>query len=101
MWRHVGLLRSGDELDDVREMIDFWARYTLDKVFDDRRGWEAQNMLLVGACVARAAAWREESRGCHERGDFPEASAEFEVHDVWRRGEGEPRRVGVDGGALV
>ncbi len=101
MWRHVGLMRTGEELADVREMIDFWARYTLDKVFDDRRGWEAQNMLLVGACVARAAAWREESRGCHERGDFEGVREGFGVHDVWRRGEGEPRRVVVDAGAVV
>lgn len=91
MWRHAGLERTGAELRDVSEMIDFWARYTLDKIFDDRPGWETQNMLLVGACVVRSALWREESRGCHERADFPTKRDEFTAHDLWRRGEGDAR----------
>ena len=90
MWRHVGLRRTGAALRDVGEMIDFWARYTLDKVFDDRRGWETQNMLLAAALVARSAVWREESRGCHERADFPQTRDEFRAHDLWRRGADRP-----------
>jgi len=91
MWRHAGIVRSGGELRDLGEMADFWARYTLDKVFDDRRGWETQNMLLIGSIVARSALWREESRGCHERSDFPEPSGGLAAHDLWRRGEAGPR----------
>jgi L-aspartate oxidase len=90
MWRHVGLRRTGAALRDVGEMIDFWARYTLDKVFDDRRGWEAQNMLLAAALAARSASWREESRGCHGRADFPEPREELRAHDLWRRGAEAP-----------
>jgi L-aspartate oxidase len=86
MWRNVGLERTHAKLDGVIEMIDFWARYTLDKIFDEPMGWETQNLLLVGAVVARAAAWREESRGCHYRSDFPAPHGEFAVHDYWRRG---------------
>ncbi len=92
MWRNVGIERNGERLRDAVEMFDFWARYTLDKVFDDPEGWETQNMLLVGAMVARSAGWREESRGCHTRTDRREASEAFAVHDCWRRGEGEPER---------
>src|SRR5262249_1058326 len=50
--------RSGVRLHDVAEMIDFWARYTLDKIFDTPPGWQTQNMLLVAALVARSALWR-------------------------------------------
>lgn len=85
MWRNVGVERTGAKLHDVVEMFDFWARYTLDKVFDDPSGWETQNMLLIGALTARAALWREESRGCHARTDFPEPNDRFRVHDLWRR----------------
>lgn len=92
MWRHVGIVRTGEALRDVGEMIDFWARYTLDKVFDDRRGWETQNMLLAAACVARSARWREESRGCHHRSDHREPVESFRAHDLWRRGADSPRR---------
>jgi succinate dehydrogenase/fumarate reductase flavoprotein subunit len=82
-------------------MIGFWARYTLDKIFDDPDGWQTQNMLLVAALVARSASWRQESRGCHWRSDFPEPREEFRVHDVWRRGAAEPVARPVDAGAEV
>jgi len=99
MWRNVGIERTGAKLRDAVEMFDFWGRYTLDKIFDDPAGWETQNMLLVGALMARSALWREESRGCHARDDFPEPSGRFLVHDCWRRGEGEPAAQPVIGAA--
>lgn len=90
MWRNAGVDRSGPRLRDVAEMIDFWARYTLDKIFDSPQGWTTQNLLLSAALIARSAAWRQESRGAHARTDFPEPREEFRVHDRWRRGSGEP-----------
>ncbi len=97
MWRNVGVERVGSKLEDVSEMFDFWARYTLDRIFDDPAGWETQNMLLVGALIARSALWRRETRGCHAREDFTEPRGEFAVHDLWRRGEVEPRTEKVRG----
>ncbi len=91
MWKNVGVERTGQKLHGVIEMIDFWARYTLDKIFDEPSGWETQNMLVAAALTARSAAWREESRGCHQRLDFPEHSDRLRVHDCWRRGESSPR----------
>lgn len=90
MWRNVGVERTGPRLADVGEMIDFWARYTLDKIFDDPSGWQAQNMLLASALIARSAAWRTESRGCHTRTDHPDPADKFQVHDLWSRGSAEP-----------
>ncbi len=89
MWKNVGIERSGGKLRDVCDMLDFWARYTLDKIFDDPAGWEVQNMLLVGSLVAHSAHWREESRGCHTRTDFSTAQEPFAVHDCRRRGRAE------------
>ncbi|MEX2219623.1 MAG: L-aspartate oxidase [Phycisphaerales bacterium] len=86
MWRNVGIERTGPKLADAIEMFDFWARYTLDKIFDDPAGWETQNMLLAGGLVARSAAWREESRGAHSRDDFPAPRPQLAAHDLWRRG---------------
>lgn len=90
MWRNAGIERSGPRLAGVREMIDFWARYTLDKIFDSPEGWQTQNMLLAAALTARSAHWREESRGCHWRSDFTAPREEFRLHDRWRRGEASP-----------
>lgn len=95
MWRHVGIERNGERLREVGEMFEFWARYTMDKIFDDRAGWEAQNLLTVGALITRAATWRAESRGTHYRLDHPEPLEAFHVHDAWRRGRHEVERIPV------
>lgn len=92
MWRNCGIERSGGRLDDVTEMIEFWGRYTMDKVFDDLSGWETQNQLLVAWLMARSAAWRQESRGCHWRDDFGAPVETLRVHDVWARGQAMPSR---------
>jgi L-aspartate oxidase len=95
MWRNVGIQRTESKLRDVADMLNFWARYTLDKIFDDPSGWETQNMLLVGALVARSAEWRRESRGCHVRDDSPQPSEDLRVHDAWRRGRATPELIPV------
>lgn len=86
MWRNAGIERSGPRLGDAGEMLDFWARYTLDKIFDGPEGWQTQNMLLAAKLIVRSAEWRKESRGAHWRSDSPEPVEEYRVHDRWRRG---------------
>ena len=95
MWRHVGIERQGERLDEVAEMFDFWSRYTLDKIFDDRAGWEVQNLLTVGSLINRAARHRTESRGCHFRLDHPDPDESQRSHTVWRNGNLEPTHVPV------
>jgi L-aspartate oxidase len=72
MWRNVGIERSGDRLAETEEIIGFWGRYVMDKLFDDRLGWETQNLLTVARLMAAAALAREESRGVHFRTDHPD-----------------------------
>lgn len=76
MWRNVGILRQGDRLQETVEIIEFWGRFVLDKVFDAPAGWEVQNMLTLGRLMAAAALHRQESRGVHYREDFPQPREE-------------------------
>ncbi len=86
MSRNVAVERSADRLRETMEIIDFWARYTLDKVFDEPGDWEIQNLLTLACCIARAAATRNESRGVHYRIDAPQTSAQWQCHiDLKRR----------------
>lgn len=85
MWRNVGIERSGPRLRSSVDMIEFWGRYTLDKVFDDARGWQVQNMLTVARLIAQSALARQESRGAHWRSDYPVPAATA-VHDAVVRG---------------
>jgi L-aspartate oxidase len=72
MWRNVGITRWGPTLVETQEIIKFWQRYVMDKVFDSPEGWECQNMLTACLLMAQSARMRQESRGVHFRRDFPE-----------------------------
>jgi len=71
MWRNVGITRKAQPLTEAQEIIRFWQRYVMDKIFDSPQGWECQNMLTVCLLMARSAQMRQESRGVHFRSDFP------------------------------
>ncbi len=81
MWRNVGITRRAQPLIEAQEIISFWQRYVMDKVFDSPQGWECQNMLTVCLLMAQAANMRQESRGVHFRSDFPNSDDEhFKKH---------------------
>jgi L-aspartate oxidase len=93
MWRNVGIERSGERLAETREIIGFWSRYVMDKVFSHAvlgrgavDGWEVQNMLTVCALISTAAYTRTESRGVHHRVDYPQRDdTRWRMHLLWRR----------------
>jgi L-aspartate oxidase len=81
MWRNVGITRNAQPLAEAQEIIRFWQRYVMDKIFDSPQDWECQNMLTVCLLMTQAAQNRYESRGVHYRIDFPERDeANFKKH---------------------
>jgi L-aspartate oxidase len=76
MWRNVGITRREKPLVEAQEIIGFWHRYVMDKIFDTPEGWECQNMLTVSRLMAYSAQARRESRGVHFRSDFPDIDDE-------------------------
>ena len=88
MWRNVGITRQAPRLEEAQEIIRFWQRYVMDKVFDSPFGWECQNILTTALLMAEAAEKRQESRGVHFRSDYPETNdSEFSCHFVRKRNE--------------
>jgi L-aspartate oxidase len=105
MWRNVGVERNGQRLQETREIIAFWSRYVMDKIFDPKTlgpagataGWELQNMLTVCSLIASSAYLRTESRGAHYRVDHPARDdAHWRVHLLWRRPSEVPVREPLD-----
>jgi L-aspartate oxidase len=90
MWRNVGIERTGNRLSDVLQMYGFWGRYGMDAIFDEPTGWETQNLLTVGLLMTRAALARKESRGTHQRVDFPATDPAQEHHVCWQIDRREP-----------
>ncbi|HLL75620.1 MAG TPA: L-aspartate oxidase [Pyrinomonadaceae bacterium] len=79
MWERVGILRSRQSLERALREFDQISRAHLRA--------PSRNFLTVAATVARAALWREESRGGHFRVDFPARDdARFRVHSIIRKG---------------
>ena len=87
----LGVLRGNKNLAalaEAQEIIRFWHRYVMDKVFDAPEGWECQNMLTVALLVAHSAGLRKESRGVHYRMDHTQTDDEqYQKHiEVVRAG---------------
>ena len=83
MVRQMGVIRDHAALEDARRDVAFWCRYVLAREFTQRSGWELQNLLTIARLMIRAALVREESRGVHFRGDFPEPNdAKWQRHVV-------------------
>jgi succinate dehydrogenase / fumarate reductase, flavoprotein subunit len=81
----VGLVRTGNELQDALERIEKLKDRAQHVSAPGGRafnpGWhlalDLRNMLVVSECVARAALIREESRGGHTRDDYPGMNPEW------------------------
>ena len=88
MNEHVGPLRTRSGLEHaLREIEEMHAepvapRAGLDPEWMDFH--DLANMRLVAECVTRAALERTESRGAHQREDFPESSDAWQRHRAFR-----------------
>jgi succinate dehydrogenase / fumarate reductase flavoprotein subunit len=92
----VGPFRTGPNLERAIARLDRLARDLGERPFGDRAPFDMQridwldlrNMLLVARTVARAALRRTESRGAHQREDFPGMLPQWRVNQVvrWRDG---------------
>ena len=93
---HAGPFRTGDKLSAGLERLRQMQRELgplpaggapYDMVCLD--WFDLRNMLLVAQCVVRAAIERKESRGAHQREDFPGMLPEWDLNQrfSWRDGE--------------
>jgi fumarate reductase flavoprotein subunit len=98
----AGIYRTGEALTKgVDRLRELQGRLPKVGVRDTSRSWntelvgalEAANMLDIAECILASALQREESRGAHQRTDFPARDDErFLVHQLNHRGDaGEPR----------
>jgi L-aspartate oxidase len=78
MWERVGILRDRESLE--RAIVEF------EQIERSNLGTSSRNFVTLALLVARAALWREESRGGHFRSDFPEQHEEFRVHSIQKQG---------------
>jgi L-aspartate oxidase len=98
MWRQVGVRREASGLHTAADTIEAWCRYVLPREFDSSLGWELQNMLTAARIMTRAALLREESRGVHQRIDFPNSDDHgWQRHLTFRRPDSSERSTAAAG----
>lgn len=78
MWERVGILRDHDSLQRAIREFEQISRSNLST--------SSRNFVNLALLVARAAFWREESRGGHFRSDHPESVEKWRVHSVQKLG---------------
>jgi L-aspartate oxidase len=80
MWRYAGVLRDAAGLSEALESCRRWLHYVLLHKFNSIEGCELQNMILVSQLILQGALLREETRGAHNREDFPESREDLAHH---------------------
>ncbi|WP_345972776.1 FAD-dependent oxidoreductase [Sulfurimonas diazotrophicus] len=90
-YEQVGLVRNAEGLQGALDAVKTMQAELPKMGVADRSGayntnrtdfLEFVNLLTVAEAVAEGALRREESRGAHFRGDFPEADAALAVHSL-------------------
>ena len=86
MWEKVGAFRNAHDLEEARGRVHSMRRHDLDDLAISAQPayntslvewFELRNGLLAAEAVATAALGRQESRGAHQRDDFPKADDRF------------------------
>ena len=104
MWKMVGPFRTGDKLAAALERIKGMRRELpnlsigSEEPFNlDIQDWlELRAMLATAEMVVTAALARTESRGAHQREDFPDSNAALEKNQVLELSDGKLRSRWVD-----
>jgi succinate dehydrogenase / fumarate reductase flavoprotein subunit len=93
MWERCGVVRDASDMEQALGMLDEvgLALPTVD-VRPSEEGWgdlaqvlDVQAMLGTAEATLRGAIAREETRGAHNRSDFPELDPAMEVNFIVRR----------------
>jgi succinate dehydrogenase/fumarate reductase flavoprotein subunit len=106
---NVGPLRTGAKLkralDDIAALAGVLGERPLGHggAFDSERlDWfDLRNMLVVAGAIAQAARNRSESRGAHQREDFPDTLPHWQVHQHVQLAGGKMEISGAPQEALV
>jgi len=104
MWKMAGPFRTGDKLNSALKHIQ-GMRDELPNLcagsetcfnLDVQDWFELRAMLVTAEAVVTAALARTESRGAHQREDFPDANSAFERNQIFALTDGVLRSRWVD-----
>ncbi|WP_431813607.1 L-aspartate oxidase [Kocuria sp. cx-455] len=87
MWRGAGVFRTAEGLEQAKATLEGWlaasSSWGATDAPDTLTDVEDRNLLTVGHALVTAALTRTESRGAHQRADFPSADAQQAISTRW------------------
>ncbi len=81
-WQYCGIMRTRQGLQYAADSLASMALHPVDR--PTLAAIELRNIHDVAQLIARAALWREESRGAHYRTDYPSRRDEFARDSVFQ-----------------
>ncbi|BDZ70207.1 fumarate reductase subunit A [Methanobacterium petrolearium] len=95
MWNDVAIIRQSEGLKSALERINALKEKMTRMIVPDVIGYnrhlqdalELENMILIAELVTKSAIIREESRGAHYRGDYPETRDEWNKSIILNKNE--------------
>lgn len=91
---NVGPLRNKTSLLKMNTYLE--KKLDLLKIYtEEKKGFEVQNMIIISNLISTSALMREESRGSHQREDFPEENEDFIKRILLKIGS-EPKFTGIE-----
>ncbi|MDR2345488.1 MAG: L-aspartate oxidase [Planctomycetaceae bacterium] len=72
LWRTAGVIRNENGLKSALDDTLLWSKYIFSQQFSNTAGWEVQNMLIAAKLIIEGALCRHETRGAHNREDYPQ-----------------------------
>lgn len=93
MWEYVGVVRTGEKLEEGIERISEIREALADVAVSGTRRYnlewneymDLENLSVIAKTVARSALYRTESRGAHYRTDYPERNDDEWLANVYVR----------------
>ena len=107
MWHSAGISRSQETLEQAISQVSFWreklaasdiGQYLQNLTPNQNRQFQSPNtekqlriaaetfnLVDISYLILKSAAWRTESRGGHYREDYPQPSANWQVHTLIQR----------------
>jgi L-aspartate oxidase len=83
LWDKAGIVRDKEGMNQAAATLAAWQSALPGPT--DLPSYELSNLILAGRLMTEAALIREESRGAHFRSDFPQTSAEWQRHIIWKK----------------
>jgi len=77
----VGIIRNEDDLNDALTEIEILSEQ-LPAMSSDSFFRKERDLLNLAGSIVRSALYRKESRGAHQRSDYPELSSKYYGHVI-------------------